>query len=290
MKIVILGANGLIGSSVFNYLSKNTQYEILGTVRSSNLFPLFEASALDRLASGIDVTDIRGIDNFLGKIEPNIVINCAGLTKHRSEGGDPSQAIAVNALFPHQLNSFCKTHNARLIHISSDCVFLGSRGCYVESDIPDADDLYGRTKALGEISGSNAITIRTSTIGHELNSNYGLLNWFLNQNNECQGFKKAYFSGLPTVELARVIAEYVIPAPHLNGLYHLAGDSISKFDLLKLIATQYGKRIQVIPEGQFSIDRSLNGEKFQDATGYKAPDWPTLIKMMHQSHQGSRYV
>lgn len=290
MKIVILGANGLIGSSIFNYLSKNTQHKILGTVRSSNLFQLFHASTLEHLVSGIDIADIKNTEKFLRRFEPNIVINCAGLTKHRSEGDDPAQAIVANALFPHQLNNFCSTNSARLIHISSDCVFLGSRGNYVESDTPDADDLYGRTKALGEVSGPNAMTIRTSTIGHELSTNYGLLNWFLNQRNECQGFKKAYFSGLPTIELARVIAEYVIPAPHLNGLYHLAGDSISKFDLLKLIAAEYGKEIQITPEDKFSIDRSLNGRKFEDASGYKAPDWPALIKMMHHSYQGSNYV
>jgi len=290
MKIAILGANGLIGSSVFDYLLKNTQHEILGTLRSSNLLPLFKVGVMNHLVPGIDIRDIESVDNFLGKFEPNIVINCAGITKHKSESEDPCQAIAVNSLFPHQLNSFCRAHNARLIHISSDCVFLGSRGHYLESDIPDSADLYGRTKALGEVVGPNAITIRTSTIGHELNTNHGLLNWFLNQKNECEGFKKAFFSGLPTVELARVITEYVIPAPHLSGLYHLAGDSISKFDLLNLIAKEYGKRIQIVPENQFSIDRSLNGGKFQEATGYKALNWPALIKMMHQSHQGLRYV
>lgn len=290
MRIIILGANGLIGSSIFNYLFKNTQHEILGTLRSSNLLQLFSSSVLDCLIPGVDIRDIRAINNFLEKFEPDIVINCAGITKHRSETDDPCQAIATNSLFPHQLNSFCRTQNTRLIHISSDCVFLGSRGYYVESDIPDAVDLYGRSKALGEVAGPNAITIRTSTIGHELSTNYGLLNWFLNQKNECQGFKKAFFSGLPSVELARVIAEYVIPAPHLNGLYHLAGDSISKFDLLKLVAKEYGKEIHITPENLFSIDRSLNANKFQEATGYKAPDWPTLIKMMHQSHQGLLYV
>jgi len=159
--------------------------------------------------------------------------------------------------------------------------FSGKQGRYTEDDLPDADDIYGRTKALGEINYPNAITLRTSTIGHELQSRYGLLDWFISQQGSCKGFKRAIFSGLPTVEFARVIRDIVIPRPDLHGIYHVAGPAIAKYDLLKLIAEVYKKTIDIIPDNDFSIDRSLDADRFLAATGYQPPDWPDLIKLMY---------
>jgi dTDP-4-dehydrorhamnose reductase len=182
---------------------------------------------------------------------------------------------------PHRLAGLCKLAGARLIHVSTDCVFSGEKGKYVENDFADARDVYGKSKALGEVDYPHAITLRTSTIGHELQSEYGLLNWFLSQKGACRGYTRAVFSGLPTVVFAQVVRDIVIPNVNMSGLYHVAAKSISKYDLLKLIAGVYGKTIEIVSDDKLVIDRSLNAERFQLATGYIAPEWPELVKLMH---------
>ncbi len=286
IKVLILGASGLIGSGLFQYLSTQVSLEVLGTVRSKNLIELFPKRLRKNLLSGVEVTGGSKTLNLISRLRPNILINCVGLTKHLPAGNNPLAAIPLNAYLPHYLAAHCKKEGVRLIHISSDCVFAGTKGGYQESDIPDATDIYGKSKALGEVDDGSALTLRTSTIGYELASAHGLLNWFLSQTDQCCGFKKAVFSGVPTVELARIISDFVIPSPNLVGLYHVAGKPISKYDLLEMIASEYDKNIKIIPDNRFNIDRSLDGTKFSKAVGYKPPGWPKLIKMMHQSHQG----
>jgi dTDP-4-dehydrorhamnose reductase len=210
------------------------------------------------------------------------VINGIGLIKQLPSAHDPISAIKINALLPHQLARVCAAQNARLIHISTDCVFSGSKGLYRESDTPDATDLYGRTKLMGEIEYGNALTLRTSIIGPELHSNSSLLDWFLSQTGSVKGFTKAVFSGLPTVEIARVIADYVIPRPTLTGLYHVASQPINKHALLSLIAQIYQKNIDIMPDDKLVIDRSLNSDRFCDDTGYHAPQWDELITRMYK--------
>jgi dTDP-4-dehydrorhamnose reductase len=290
IKVLILGATGLIGSGLFYSHSNKESLEVFGTIRSQSLSELFPKKLKKNLFSGVDVTNDSVVLKLISRIQPHVVINCIGLTKHLPSGNDPLLAIPLNSYLPHYLAAHCKLLGIRFIHISSDCVFSGNKGNYVETDIPDATDIYGKSKALGEIDDGSAVTLRTSTIGHELTSSHGLLNWFLSQKQECPGFKKALFSGVSTVELARIISDFVIPTPLLTGLYHIAGQTISKYDLLKLIAKEYGKQIHISPEKSFEINRSLNGDKFLKATGYTPPSWPKLIKMMHQSHQGYKDV
>jgi dTDP-4-dehydrorhamnose reductase len=285
-KVLILGASGLIGSGLFQHLSTQAGLQVVGTVRSKNLIECFPKRLRKNLLSGVDVMEGVKTLNLISRLHPNILINCVGLTKHLPVGNDPLAAIPLNAYLPHYLAAHCKKEGVRLIHISSDCVFSGAKGGYRESDIPDATDIYGKSKALGEVDDGRALTLRTSTIGHELASAHGLLNWFLSQADQCYGFKKAVFSGVPTVELARIISDFVIPSPNLVGLYHVAGKRISKYSLLEMIASEYDKNIKIIPDNRFIIDRSLDGRKFSKAVGYKPPSWPKLIKMMHQSHQG----
>jgi len=182
---------------------------------------------------------------------------------------------------PHRLAKLCTLIGARLVHISTDCVFSGEKGGYVESDFTDARDVYGKSKALGEVDYPHTITLRTSTIGHELNSAYGLLDWFLSQNKSCKGYNRAIFSGVPTVILAQIIRDVVIPHKELSGIHHIAAKSINKYELLKLIAEVYGKSTQIIYDDSIVIDRSLNADKFRAATGYVAPEWLELIRAMH---------
>jgi len=204
-----------------------------------------------------------------------------GLVKQLAEADDPLTAIPINSLLPHRLARLSQVCSARFIHISTDCVFSGSKGMYVESDVPDALDLYGRSKLLGEVDYPNSVTLRTSIIGHELAGARSLVGWFLAQTGTIKGFNRAFFSGLPTVELARVIRDFVIPNSNIRGLYHVAAGRINKYDLLKLIASVYEKSIDIAPDDKLVIDRSLNGERFREATGYVAPEWQALIKTMH---------
>lgn len=280
----MLGATGMLGSAILYSLQKNEQYETWGTLRNEKDLAYFPEQIRSKLIYDVDVLDEKKLNDVFNQIKPNLVINCVGLIKQLSSANDPLIVLPINSMFPHRLARLCETFDARLIHISTDCVFSGRKGMYTESDPSDAEDLYGKSKFIGELTDlPHVVTLRTSIIGHELNSHYALINWFLSQQDQVKGYVNAIFSGLPTVELTRVIMNFVIPRPHLFGLYHVAAKPISKYDLLHLVAEIYGKKIEIIPDDQVFIDRSLNAEKFREATGYVAPEWPHLIEMLYQS-------
>lgn len=281
MKILVIGASGMIGSTVLRVLSEKKDWEIFGTVRDGSVKRFFSTSIGEHLIAGVDVEHQDSLVKVLDQIRPNVVVNCAGLTKHKPEADAPLVSIPINTLMPHRLAGLCGLVGARLIHVSTDCVFSGEKGGYVEDDFADARDVYGKSKALGEVHYPHAITLRTSTIGHELQSQYGLLDWFLSQEGRCNGYTRAVFSGLPTVVFAQVMRDVVIPRTNLSGLYHIAAKPIAKFDLLKMIAEVYGKTIDIVPDDTLVIDRSLDAKRFQLATGYVAPDWFELIKLMY---------
>jgi dTDP-4-dehydrorhamnose reductase len=280
MKVLVVGASGMIGSAMLRVLSEKAGWEVFGTVRSETVKRFFSESIAECLRSGVDVEDQDSVVRVLEQVRPVVVVNCVGLTKHRSGADDPLISIPINTLMPHRLAGLCKLIGARLIHISTDCVFSGERGRYVEDDFPDARDVYGKSKALGEVLYPHAITLRTSTIGHELESQFGLLDWFLAQGGQCKGYTRAVFSGLPTVVFAQVVRDIVIPQTALRGLYHIAAKPIAKFDLLRMIADVYGKAIEIVPDDKLVIDRSLDAKRFQLATGYVAPEWPEMIRLM----------
>lgn len=282
MKILVLGASGMIGSTVMRVLSEKSDWQVFGSIRNTDTKRFFSPVIREYIIDGVDVEQQDGLVKILNQIRPDVVVNCAGLTKHKSEVENPLVSIPINSLMPHRLAGLCKLVDARLIHISTDCIFSGDKGGYVEDDFADAHDVYGKSKALGEVDYPNAITLRTSTIGHELQSAYGLLDWFLSQDVQCKGFSQVIFSGLPTVVFAKVIADVVIPHVELSGLFHVSSKPINKFDLLKLIAEVYGKNIDIVRDDQLVIDRSLDSSKFKLATGYVAPEWPELIKIMHE--------
>lgn len=281
MKVLVLGASGMIGSAIFRVLSEKNDWEVFGSVRSGEVKRFFTHEIAERLVTGIDVGNHDTLVRLFTQSRPDVVINCVGLTKHLPGAEEHLVAIPINTLMPHRLAGLCDLIGARLIHISTDCVFSGQKGNYTEDDPADAVDIYGKSKFLGEVDYPHAITLRTSTIGHELQSAHGLLEWFLSQKVQCKGFARAIFSGLPSIVFAQLIRDVVIPAPDLHGLYHVAGRPIAKYDLLKLIAEAYGKQIEIVPDNVFTIDRSLNADRFHAATGYVAPDWPELIKSMH---------
>jgi dTDP-4-dehydrorhamnose reductase len=236
----------------------------------------------ERVVCGVDIEDIDGLARVLLQVRPEVVVNCVGLVKQHALADDPAAAIQINALLPHRLAKLCQLANARLIHISTDCVFAGTRGKYRESDSPDAQDLYGRSKLLGEVDYPNAVTLRTSIIGHELASVQGLVGWFLAQSGPIRGFTRAIFSGLPAVELSRVIRDYVLPRVELRGLYHVSAAPISKYELLCLVAQVYGKAIEIAPDDEPVIDRSLDSTRFRGLVGYDPPEWPDLVRNMRE--------
>ena len=282
MKILVLGITGMLGNAMFRYLSGQPALSVYGAVRRSAASKYFSPELASRLIAGWDAENHDSTIRIFNQVRPDVVINCVGLVKQLAEADDPLQAIPINSILPHRLAALSETLGARLVHISTDCVFLGTRGKYKEEDTPDAKDLYGRTKALGEVTSGSAITLRTSIIGHELEGNRSLVGWFLSQSGPVKGFRRAIFSGLPTVELSRVVCEYVLPKPELNGLFHVAAPPIDKCTLLELVAEAYGKTIEIVPDESFVIDRSLDASKFREATGYKSPDWRELIGRMHE--------
>lgn len=280
MKVLVLGASGMLGNAILRVLSRTSHYEAWGSVRSGWTTTNVSDELSSRIISGVHAENADGLACIFEQVRPEVVINCIGLVKQRAEADDPLSALPINSILPHRLARLCALVHARLVHISTDCVFSGRKGGYVESDECDAQDLYGRSKLLGEVRYPHAITLRTSIIGHELNSARGLIGWFLAQEGSIKGYSKAIFSGLPACELARVIGDFVIPRPDLDGLYHVAAEPISKYELLKLVNREYGKGLRIEPDEQLKINRSLNAGRFQQATGYQAPPWPQLISQM----------
>ena len=274
----------MLGNAVFRVFDEDPAYEAWGTLRSAASLRYFPQHCQAHLLSGVDVLDQDGVVAVLAQVRPHVVINCIGLIKQLADAKDPLTALPINAMLPHRLARLCELAGARLIHVSTDCVFSGRKGGYSEGDLSDAEDLYGKSKYIGELHDlPHAITLRTSIIGHELGSSFALVDWFLTQQGSVNGFARAIFSGLPTVELARVMKDFVVPHPQLNGLYHVAAEPIAKLDLLQLVAAQYGKLIEIRPDDSLVIDRSLDGSRFCEATGYVAPAWPELIRRMHAS-------
>jgi dTDP-4-dehydrorhamnose reductase len=284
MKVLILGASGMLGSATFREFSADARYETWGTLRSSALREHFSPESRTQLITGVDATDQDALVSLLSRVRPDAVINCVGVIKQASTAKDPLVTLPLNSMLPHRLAHLCGLAGARLVHISTDCVFSGKKGMYVESDLSDAEDLYGKSKYMGELHDfPHAITLRTSIIGHELGTNLALVDWFLSQTGTVKGFTKAIFSGLPTVELAQVIKDLVLPKPGPSGLYHVSVDPIDKFQLLSLVAKVYGKQINIEPDDKLHIDRSLDSSRFRAAFNYQPPSWDRLITKMHET-------
>lgn len=280
MKILILGASGMLGNAILRKFAMVDELDVFGTVRTERSRQLLPAWVRKHVATGVDVNDIDSLTLLLGDLRPDVVINCVGLVKQLSQCKDPIISIPINTLFPHRLARLCALGKTRLIHMSTDCVFDGLRGDYTEDDVANAQDLYGQSKYWGEVDYSNAITLRTSIIGHELDGARSLIDWFLSQESEVRGFSRVIYSGLPTVEIATVILKYVLPNPSLRGVYNLSANSIDKYSLLKLVAQVYQKNVALCSVDQPVIDRSLNSTRFQRATGYRPRPWPELIESM----------
>jgi dTDP-4-dehydrorhamnose reductase len=282
IRVLVLGASGMLGNAVVRVFAQSEDYFVVGSARGASVLHFLPPALREQVICGVDVENIDNLVSLFTIARPEVVINCVGLVKQLADADDPLTAIPINALLPHRLARLCDVAGARLIHISTDCVFAGTRGMYREQDVSDAQDLYGRSKFLGEVDYPHAVTLRTSIIGHELESAHGLVGWFLSQQGQVKGFTRAIFSGLPTVELARVMRDFVVPKPELRGLYHVSAAPISKFELLTLVAQAYSKAIEIKADDAVVIDRSLDSGCFREITGYMPPAWPELVRRMHE--------
>lgn len=283
--VLVLGVTGMLGSAVFRYFnSRGDDFAVFGSARSISSAAGMALGPHDKtqIVAPVDVENSDALAETFARVRPNIVINCIGVVKQLQSAKDPLVAVPLNTLLPHRLAKLCAIAGARFIHVSTDCVFTGRQGGYAESDTTDATDIYGLSKLLGEVDYPHAITLRTSIVGEEISVANGLVGWFLRQTGTVMGFTKAIFSGLPTDELARVIHEYVLPHAELHGVYHVSSAPISKFDLLSLVRDEYGLATKIDRDESLVIDRSLDSSRFMAATGYKPPDWPTLVRDMRK--------
>lgn len=282
MRILILGGAGMLGHKLWQCF--RTQYDAWVTVRSS--FRSYERYGLfdrDRLLTGVDAFDFDAVVRVFASVRPDAVINCIGVIKQLATAKDPLISLTVNSLFPHRLANLCRMAGTRLLHISTDCVFSGRKGRYTEADVSDAEDLYGRSKFLGEVDGPGCLTLRTSIIGRELNTGHGLVGWFLKQRgSSVHGYQKAIYTGFTTLALAQVIGDVLDRHPDLQGLWQVSSNPINKFDLLSLVNDVYGLGIRVQPDNEFVCDRSLDSSRFRTATGIEPPSWREMIEGMHR--------
>ena len=231
-----------------------------------------------------DITDRDVLNRTLEKAKPEAVINCVGIIKQLNKATEDTRIRRVNAEFPHQLAKQCEKLGTRLIHFSTDCVFSGLKGNYLEEDPADATDIYGKTKHLGEVTDRHCVTIRSSVIGHEIDSNLSLLSWFLSQHGTTiKGYTNAIYSGFTTIEMAKIVERILTQHQSLFGLWQVASEPISKYDLLKLCQSKLGWKGTIEPDDSFVCDRSLNGERFKLATGYEPPNWEKMITELSQA-------
>ena len=268
----------MIGNCLFKYLSLKKKYQVYGFVRNKMILN-HENKLIDK--KKLIEVQILGNNNFkkvIQDLNPEVIINCAGIVKQNPLIKNIPLTIELNSLFPHNLNLICKELNCRLIQLSTDCVFSGRKGNYKENDYADANDLYGRSKFMGEINDKNCLTIRTSFIGHELKNKWGLLSWFISQEKKVNGFKNSIYSGLTTLEIAKIIYKFVLPNKEINGLYHIASKPIDKFSLLEIINEIYQKDITIKKDYSLINDKSLDFSKFREVTGYEPIEWAYALK------------
>jgi dTDP-4-dehydrorhamnose reductase len=268
----------MLGHKIYQVLTGTC--DVVGTIRTGyktiSRYGFLEPTIL---VPRFDATDFNAVRQVIDSIRPDVVINCIGVINKLEEKMGEAVTTRLNAELPHEIYRLCRPKGIRLIHISTDCVFSGKKGNYRDDDPPDAADIYGKTKSLGEVKGEGALTLRTSIIGRELNNSYGLLEWLIsNKGGKVSGWTNAIFGGLPTLHLSRIIADIIEKHPDLSGLYNVSSDPISKYTLLVLINSAFGLNIEITPVPEPREDRSLDSTRFRKETGFTPLPWQQMIK------------
>lgn len=280
MRILIIGGGGMLGHKLVQ--AWKNRFDVWTTLKSRiseyEKYGIFDA---DKTFDLVDVEKIKELETIISNIKPQVIFNAVGIIKQLPSSKNVIKTLTINSIFPHQLTQLSEKYDSRLINISTDCVFDGKKGNYTEDDLPNADDLYGKSKNLGEVTGRNCLTLRTSIIGRELNTNHSLVEWFLsNRGKKVKGFANAIYSGFPTIVLADIIANLIENFQTLNGLYHISSEPINKFELLKIIKNKYQADIEIERDCDFVIDRSLNSAKFRTETGFVPQSWGKMVEKM----------
>ncbi len=277
MRVLILGGDGMLGHRLMLDLSRT--HEVQVTLRRDlNDYACHGLYTADNSHTGIDASNAWHVIDVIGQAGPDVVVNAIGIIKQRKASSDMVRSLEINALLPHRLAIACRAAGARLIHVSTDCVFAGDRGGYREEDRADATDVYGRTKYLGEVTGPGCVTLRTSIIGLELRRRHSLIEWYLAQTGRIRGFTGAIFNGLTTMEFSRVTRMLIERFTDLSGVYQVCSEPISKYELLRRLTDMLGRTdVDVVPDHDFKCDRSLKGNLFEQATGYTAPTWSLML-------------
>ncbi|ACM20489.1 UDP-2-acetamido-2,6-dideoxy-beta-L-arabino-hexopyranos-4-ulose 3-epimerase and UDP-2-acetamido-2,6-dideoxy-beta-L-lyxo-hexopyranos-4-ulose 4-(Re)-reductase, putative [Geotalea daltonii FRC-32] len=281
MRILILGGDGMLGHQLLKHLQPRHEVKVtlrqdLGTYSSLGMFT--SENAYD----GVDVRSLERLVEVLSDFRPEAIINAVGIVKQRPDAKESIPSLEINALLPHRLAVLCKGIGARLIHLSTDCVFSGKKGSYLESDLSDAEDLYGKTKFLGEVHDTNCLTLRTSIIGHELSRHKSLLDWFLAQTGAVKGFTNAIYTGFTTIEMSRIIEKMLLDFPNASGVYQVSSEPINKYELLLLFREKLGHNIELIADSTFCCDRSLDSARFRREFNYTPPSWPAMIEGLNR--------
>jgi dTDP-4-dehydrorhamnose reductase len=279
-KVLVLGGEGMLGHKAYQILSE--EFDVYVTflrfekrIEKTGIFPA------DKIFDKVDAFQFDSFKKVIDLINPDVVFNCIGIIKQLKEAHNPKITIYINSLFPHLIAEYGSRCGFKLIHMSTDCIFSGKKGDYIEEDMSDADDLYGRSKFLGEVGYGNNLTLRTSIIGRELFSQNALVEWFLSQNKQSvKGYARSIYTGLTTIALCREVSRTIRDHPDLCGLYHVSADKIDKYALLNLIKKEYRMDISINPEYDNICDRSLDSSRYRVKLGFKPPRWEKMIKEM----------
>jgi len=277
MKVLIIGGNGMLGHQFLkSWQNKfSTKVTLKNNLVNYKRFKLFNKT---NSYSGIDILNLEKLERVFDDFQPSAVVNCTGITKQKIDLSKTDDVLEINSLFPHKLLEICKKFNSRLIAMSTDCIFSGKLGNYKEEDISDAEDLYGRSKFLGEVTSKNALTLRKSTIGLELESHHGLIEWFLKQEGEIKGYSKAIYSGVTSEVLATIIATILIDFPEISGVRNISSEPISKYTLLRKLNKKLGSnKVNISPDDEIVCDRSLDSSKLSKEIGDLVPSWEEML-------------
>jgi dTDP-4-dehydrorhamnose reductase len=266
-KILILGSDGMAGHIIADYLTEKG-HAVFTTTRKNT----------DEKNSHFDVIEnYKELENILNKVKPEIVINCIGMLNKFTEE-NKAGAVLINSFLPHYIDSLSEKYNFKFVHISTDCVFSGEKGDYIETDFADAASFYGKSKALGEVNNEKNLTFRTSIVGPDINPNgAGLFQWFMKQEGEIKGFSKVIWTGVTTLELAKAIEKSF--DLNITGLYHLVNNQkINKYDLLVLFKKYMGKDIVIEKDDTYVSDKSLINTRTD--FDLKIPSYEKMVEEM----------
>ncbi|MDD5492760.1 MAG: SDR family oxidoreductase [bacterium] len=278
MRIIVLAGGGMLGHKMWQGLSayfKDTYVTLRKTRSHYDQTGLFQSN---QVIDNLDLADFKKLNHILDEVNPDVIVNCAGVTIRSKEGEKVIASVNINSLLPHHLLAWCKKKGARVIHFSTVCVFNGVKGGYTEENLPDAQDLYGRTKTLGELYDEQALTLRSSFIGREIEGKAELLEWFLAQRGrQIKGYRQAIFTGVTTKVMVDLTRDLIRKFPKLSGLFHIASEKLSKYELLLLMKEAFKVNIDIAPEDNYVCKRDLIDTKFKTTTGLICPNWQEMM-------------